>query len=184
MKSSEEIDKLFNDLCSKDDKIRYPAFKQLLEITEQPVTWIYDKLYDLNDKLTSDNSYQRTIGFMLIVKLAKSDTEGRIMEMLDILLQFTDDKKFITSRQCIQNIWQLAVGKPDIERKLVQHLERAWIDNIHLKTHANLIKQDIIASLSAICKANGNLMVKETTDRLIGQEADDKFVKKLKQFAK
>lgn len=184
MESLEEIDKLFDALQSKDDKVRYPAFKRLLEITEQPVVWVYDKWHDLIDKLTSDNSYQRTIGFMLLTNLAKSDTEGRIVDKLGVLLQFTDDEKFITARQCIQNVWQIAVNKPDIESKVVQHLEHAWTDNIHLKTHANLIKQDIIASLFAIYKANGNKVAKETLDRLISEEADDKFVKKLKQFAK
>lgn len=184
MESLEEIDRLFDALQSKDDKVRYPAFKRLLAITEQPVAWVYDKWHDLTGKLISENSYQRTIGFMLLANLAKSDTEGRIVNKLAVLLQFTDDEKFITSRQCIQNVWQLAVNKSDIESKVVRHLERAWTDNIHLATHPNLIKQDIVASLSAIYRVNGNVMVKETIDRLINQEADDKFVKKLKQFAK
>jgi hypothetical protein len=184
MESLKEIDRLFEALQSKDDKIRYPAFKRLLEITENPVDWVYDKWYPLTEKLHSDNSYQRTIGFILLVNLSKSDKEGRIVDLLMDLLEFTDDEKFITARQAIQNIWKIPAGHVELEMKVIQHLENAWLENVHLVTHGNLIKQDIIVSLNTIYKANGKGAIKELITKLINQETDDKFIKKLKQLTK
>jgi hypothetical protein len=184
MESNQIIDILFNDLDSKDDKIRYPAFKKLQEITEQPVGWIYDKWYLLVDKLSSNNSYQRTIGFMLLANLCKSDTQHRTGCILNNLLNVTEDEKFITARQAFQNIWKIAVIDPSFENTITKYLEKSWVENIHLKNHPNLIKQDIIFSLWNIYKAKNNKSVNDLITHLIVSENDEKFIKALKKILK
>src|SRR5271157_6051510 len=105
---NKDIKRLVNDLGSSDDKIRMGALGTLLKRTESKVDWIYEVWDHLLEKLDSENSYQRTIGVKLLCNLAKSDTEDRINLALDRLLVHTKDEKFITSRQCIQNIWTAA----------------------------------------------------------------------------
>lgn len=58
------IDRLFVDLQSKDNKTRFDAFQTLLQITENKIEWVYDKWFDLIEKLNSENSFQRSIGLM------------------------------------------------------------------------------------------------------------------------
>jgi len=174
------IDNLFDALDSKDDKVRYPAFQELLKITEQQVTWIYDKWFLLTDKLSSDNSFQRSIGLMLLANLCKSDTEHRFLELLDRYLDFFEDEKFITSRQCIQNVWKIAIVHPLYQKKIVEELESSFFDNKN--PHVNLIKQDIISSLHQIYLNTNNEEIKLKINELIESENDAKLVKSLKKL--
>jgi hypothetical protein len=182
MKSVTDIDQLFESLSSKDDKIRYPAFLELQKLTEEKVEWIYDKWYLLIEKLSSENSFQRSIGFILLANLAKSDKDHRIEGILNDLLRCTDDEKFITSRQVILNLWKVGICSLSIQAKVVAHLEKAWTENPHLKTHANLIKMDIISSLWNLSKLAGNKDIERTITSLIGSETDENLIKKLKKI--
>jgi hypothetical protein len=182
MDSLADIDKLFESLQSKDDKIRYPAFLALQKITEEKVDWIYDKWHSLIEKLSSENSFQRSIGFILLANLAKSDIDHRMEGILNDLLNGTDDEKFITSRQVIQNLWKIGISSPSFLTKVTGHLEKGWTENLHLKTHPNLIKQDIISSLWNMFKHTGNKEIKHTIATLIESETDDVLINKLKKL--
>jgi hypothetical protein len=181
MLSMQDIDKLFSDLASKDDKIRYNAFKTLLDITENKVPWAYDKWFILIEKLSSENSYQRSIGFMLLANLSKSDEDNKVADIINDLLKFTDDEKFITSRQCIQNLWKFAINHTSVEQKIVKHLINTYIENIHLKSHGNLIKQDVVFSLWNIYKSSKNKDILKVINELIESETDEKLMKSLKK---
>ncbi len=179
MEAIEKIDTLFSNLESKDNKIRYDAFQELLTITDSEVEWVYDKWLDLIGKLSSDNSYQRSIGLMLLANLAKSDHENRISE---ILLKFFDcfnDEKFITSRQCIQSIWKIAICNKSNCGRIVAELERTYYENIHLRSHGNLIKDDVIFSLSQITKHLNDKTTFDIAKKLIADEIDPKIIKSL-----
>lgn len=183
MSTLKEIDELFNLLNSKNDKERYEAFKNLLLITEKKVKWIYDKWFMLVEKLSSENSYQRTIGLLLLANLTISDDENKIMKILDEYLTHLEDEKFITARQCIQNIWRIAVKNAVLEKTVVKALEESYFNNTHLKTHANLIKQDIISSLICIYKKSKNSSLLIKINSLIDEENDIKLQKVLKKAA-
>ena len=118
----EPIKAIFQDLGSTDDKIRSDALQLILNITENKVDWIYDVWEDLLDKLGNENSYQRSIGIMLLCNLAKSDTQNRISACLNRILKYTRDDKFITSRQCIQNVWKIAAACEGTKEIIVDHL--------------------------------------------------------------
>lgn len=175
-----QIDKLFEDLESKDNKIRFEAFQELIRLTENKVNWIYDKWFVLLDKLSSNNSYQRSIGLMLIANLAKSDIENRMRDVLGDFLKSFEDEKFITSRQCIQNSWKIAICNPSNCTQIVKELERAYFENIHLKSHGNLIKEDVVLSLCQISKHTNDKAILDKANELIANEIDPKLVKSLK----
>jgi len=91
-----EIDALFVGICSKDDKERLKALNQLLEITENKVDWFEEKHDELAEKLNNENSYQRSIGIMLLCNLAKSDENDKILSILPEIIAHTRDEKFVT----------------------------------------------------------------------------------------
>jgi hypothetical protein len=179
-----KIDKLFADLECKDDKVRYPAFKELLSLSEEKVNWVYDKWFELTGKLKSDNSYQRSIGLMLLANLAKSDSENRIVAILDMYLEFFEDDKFITSRQCIQNVWKIAIENQNNKKRIVKELEKTYYDNKNHHKHSNLIKQDVIGSLNMIFKQTNDEEIRKKINELIDSELDDKLIKTLRKIVK
>jgi hypothetical protein len=174
----EQIDELFRLLESKDGKIRYNALQELIGITDQPVEWVYDKWYVLENKLSSDNSYQRSIGLMLLANLSKSDTDNRISGILSTITGFFEDEKFITSRQCIQLVWKIALNNKANCRLIINELSKTYFENIHLKEHGNLIKQDVIFSLCQIAKFAEKSAYDKAVE-LIGNETDAKLIKSL-----
>jgi hypothetical protein len=179
-----KIDKLFADLESKDDKVRYPAFKELLSLSEEKVNWIYDKWFELTGKLKSDNSYQRSIGLMLLANLAKSDSENRLGTILDMYLEFFEDEKFITSRQCIQNVWKIAIANEKNRERIVKELQKTYYENINHHKHSNLIKQDIIGSLNMISQQTKDEEIRKKIVELIDSELDEKLIKTLRKIVK
>jgi hypothetical protein len=175
----EQIDELFTRLESKDGKLRYNALQELISITDQPVEWVYDKWFVLEDKLSSDNSYQRSIGFMLLANLSKSDYDNRISRLIPKITGMFGDEKFITSRQCIQNVWKIALNNKVNCNFIVNELSKTYFENIHLKEHGNLIKADVIFSLCQISKHTDEPAYDKAIE-LIESENDDKLIKSLK----
>ena len=72
-----DIPQLVEWLALKDDDIRYKAFLLL-----QSRSTLYNDVYPFWDtfreKLSSDNSYQRSIGLMLIAENVRWDAENRM----------------------------------------------------------------------------------------------------------
>jgi hypothetical protein len=83
----------FDLLSSTDDTIRMGALQTILKLTDQKVDWIYEVWDELFTKLKSENSFQRSIGIMVICNLAKSDTQDRLNGCLNLLLAHTRDDK-------------------------------------------------------------------------------------------
>jgi hypothetical protein len=177
-----KIDQLFEELNSKDGKIRHNALLEIIEITNNKVVWVYDKWYVLQDKLLPDNSYQRSIGLMLLANLAKSDVENRMGAILDNYFTFFNDEKFITSRQCLQNVWKIAVCHTSNGIRVVKELEKTYFENIYLALHGNLIKEDVIFSLVQIAKHSQDKSALQKANELIDHEIDDKLIKSLRKI--
>jgi hypothetical protein len=88
----EDIAQLVEWLALKDDKIRYQAFLLL-----QNRVLLFDDVYPywniFQEKLQSDNSYQRSIGLMLIAENTKWDTDDRLEGAIDEYLECLNDEK-------------------------------------------------------------------------------------------
>jgi hypothetical protein len=179
---NKNIKKYIGDLGSTDDKVRLEALQTLLKVTESKVDWVYDVWNHLFEKLGNENSYQRSIGVMLLCNLAKSDTENRIANSLDCLLAHTKDDKFITSRQCIQNIWKTATNKPNKE-KVLKHLEKRFVECVNEK-HFNLLRQDIIQSMALLYKEQKDGALLTQAQALISTEQDMKYRKQYEALFK
>jgi len=119
--SENDISQLIEWLSLKDDNIRYRAFLLL-----QNRSLLFDDVYPhwaaLRNKLKSDNSYQRSIGLMLVAENVKWDTENKIEDTIDECLQLLNDEKPITIRQCIQSLGKVASSKPELNDKIASRL--------------------------------------------------------------
>jgi len=177
----QELDSLFVCLESKNNTTRYKAFQTLLNETEKKISWIYDKWDILVKKLTDENSFQRSIGVMLLANLAKSDTEKKFNLLIEDYLLRIHDEKFITARQCIQNTWKIAVENKAWCRKVITALEHSYYENVHNKTHANLIKLDVLASLNEIFRQTGDKKINVQILSFIEEENDTKIKKQLQK---
>lgn len=177
------IIKHVDDLSSTDDKIRLHALQTLLKLTEVPVDWVYEVWDLLLEKLENENSYQRSIGIMLLCNLAKSDRENRMEASLDHLLAHTRDEKFITSRQCIQNIWKVAATNKANREKVLKHLEKRFVE-CEQEKHYNLLRQDIILSFVMLNRHAEDHELLARARALISQERDVKYRKQYEALLK
>jgi len=116
-----DIPQLVEWLSLKDENIRYQAFL-LLQNRSIFFNDVYPFWDTFREKLNSDNSYQRSIGLMLIAENVRWDTENRMEEIIDEYLTLLKDKKPITIRQCIQSLGKIASEKPGLNDKIASRL--------------------------------------------------------------
>lgn len=112
-----DIPQLVEWLSIKNDNIRYQAFL-LLQSRSIFINDVYPFWDTFREKLSSDNSYQRSIGLMLIAENVRWDAENRMEEIIDEYLALLKDEKPITVRQCIQSIGKIASVKPELNDKI------------------------------------------------------------------
>jgi hypothetical protein len=180
---NKNIQKHIEELSSTDDKIRLEALQATLKLTESKVDWVYEVWDLLLEKLDHENSYQRSIGIMLLCNLAKSDADDRLRFALDRLLAHTNDEKFITSRQCIQNIWKVPATTKSNREKVLKHLEKRFTDCADEK-HYNLLRQDIIQSMVLLSKHEKDDKLLSRVQALIAKESEAKYRKKYQALLK
>ena len=116
-----EIAWLVGLLAEKNDKIRYGAFLLLNErsLSQADVFEYWDVLAG---KLGSENSYQRSLGVMLLAANARWDTVGKTAAVLDAYLAILHDEKPITVRQCIQSLQLIVPCHPELSGRIAKHL--------------------------------------------------------------
>ena len=115
---AEDISQLVEWLTEKDDKLRYNSLLLLEHRSEE-----YDDVYPFWDifceKLRSTNSYQRSIGVMLIAANVKWDRENRIDNIIDDYLRILYDEKPITVRQCIQSLDKIVTYRTNLSNDCI-----------------------------------------------------------------
>ena len=148
--SKNDISQLVEWLTLKDDNVRYQAL-QLLQIRSSFFDDVYLYWDTFKNKLKSENSYQRSIGLMLIADNVTWDTENKIEDTIDECLQILNDEKPITIRQCIQSLGKIISTKPNLNDKIASKL--VSLDLIAIKeTMRKSILLDILNVLLVIRK--------------------------------
>ncbi len=115
--SQEDIPALVERLTSAEDKIRYPAFL-LLKERSAICADVYPFWDVLDENLTSANSYQRSIGAMLLSANARHDAQGKLRQTLPHYLALLCDPKPITVRQCAQALPEILRAKPEYAEEI------------------------------------------------------------------
>jgi hypothetical protein len=174
--SKDDIPQLIEWLSLKDDNIRYQVFLLL-----QNRSLLFDDVYPhwdtFRSKLKSDNSYQRSIGLMLIAENAKWDSENRMESNIDEYLKLLGDEKPIPIRQCIQSLGKIASAKPGLNAKIASKL--ISLDLIAVKeTMRKSILLDILNVLVLIRKLHKTDEIESFIFNALSGEILDKKSKK------
>jgi len=152
--NADDIDTLMGLLNEKDDKLRYAAF-----LTLQNRSKIFNDVYaywdTLASKLLSDNSYQRSIGIMLLAENIKWDTQNKFDDIAEAYLSHCDDEKFITARQTIQSINVWLTYKDQLFAMITNKLMNIDV-SVRKDTQRKLLIMDILSVLSQIQKIKPN----------------------------
>lgn len=149
-----DIPQLVDWLSLKDDNIRYQSFL-LLQNRSTFCDDVYPFWDTFCDKLKSDNSYQRSIGAMLLAENVRWDQQDRINDTIFEFIKLLKDDKPITIRQCIQSLGNVALFKPGLNSIIADCLISFDIMAIK-ETMRKSILLDIINVLLIIKKRTEN----------------------------
>lgn len=178
--SPSDLPQLVALLNEKDDKLRYPAFL-LLQSRSQCADDVYPFFDVFADKLKSDNSYQRSIGLMLMAQNARWDTLGKLDAAMDEYLSCVHDEKPITVRQCIQALINVVPYKKNLHDKIAQALMSIDIAAMR-PTMRKLVLLDILQVLLQIRQYDSaDVIDAYIFDALSGGILDDKSKKQIEK---
>ena len=146
--SPEDISELVPLLALKEDDVRYQAFL-LLKERSAIAGDVFPYWQTFLEKLQSENSYQRSIGLMLISENARWDKEGKTAAALDAYCKCLTDEKPITIRQCVQGLKPIVSSHPELGGAIGERLTALDLTTIK-ETMRKLVLQDIIDVLLLI----------------------------------
>ncbi len=139
---------LVETLKEKDDKLRYNAFL-LLQSYSRLFSSVYEYWDELEKKLDSDNSYQRSLGIMLIAENIRWDKEGKFGRTISKYLNCCTDEKFITARQAIQGLEIILSATDKFNDTIKQRLTNLQLSK-YKENQQKLLNQDISKILKII----------------------------------
>lgn len=176
-----DIKFLVNLLNEKNDEIRYAAFLALQSRSEF-ASDVYNYWDDFSQKLSSSNSYQRSIGIMLIAENVRWDKQNKFEGIAENYLSHCDDEKFITSRQTIQSISKWISYKENLFPAVINKLISMNILK-YKESQRKLLLMDILNVLSQIQKIKPCKDIeKYVNDAVTGSILDKKAVKQVEKL--
>lgn len=116
-----DLDLLVNLLNEKDDNLRYKAFL-LLQARSQACADVYAYWNLFVEKLGNENSYQRSLGLMLLAENARWDEKDAFGAVIERYLERVDDEKPVTVRQCVQGLAKIVPFKPQYNDRVAGRL--------------------------------------------------------------
>lgn len=163
--SENDIEFLVSVLADKNDDMRYVAFKTLI-IRSELHDDVYPYFNDFIAKLRDDNSYQRSIGIMLIAKNIKWDKDNVFNEVYDDYFKHFADEKFITARQTIQSVADWIFHRLDLAQDAANALMSIDLDK-YKDTQKSLLLYDIFNTLIEIYRLNPSENIKNYLNKNI-----------------
>lgn len=177
----EDLPKLVEWLADKDDTIRYNAFL-LLHHRSSNFNDVYPFWDVFYEKLKMQNSYQRSLGLMLISDNVKWDKNNKIDSVIDEYLLHLNDEKPITVRQCIQSLTSIVQHKSHLSEKIAERLMGVDIESIK-ETMQKLVLSDILKVLAVIRRYQTNDDIEDyIVNALSGGRLDKKTTKEIEMM--
>lgn len=174
--NNEDIEKLVEWLSLKEDDIRYQAFL-LLQAKSRLDSGVYPYWEEFRNKLRSDNSYQRSLGVMLIAENVPWDRENKMQDTLAEYLKILQDEKPVTVRQCIQGLQLIAEKEPKYNHEISEALLAYDIMSAR-ETMRKSILLDILNALLEIRKSLNNAEINTFIMNALSGDILDKKSKK------
>jgi len=180
----EDISLLVDLLNEKDDTLRYHALL-LLQNRSQVSSDVYPFWNELAGKLSSPNSYQRSIGLMLIADNVRWDQQGKFEPFLDAYLSCVDDEKPVTVRQCVQSLARIIPSKPDLARRICDRLLSVDI-SMRKETQQKILLMDILSVFAVVRRFYKderveNYIITAMTGEILDKKAKAEIEKLLKE---
>ena len=147
---ADDIRFLVEQLSEKDDKLRYNAFL-LLQLISRESPFVYAYWDELEKKLESDNSYQRSLGIMLIAENVRWDKKNQFGKTLSAYLGCCNDEKFITARQTIQGLGTILQATKKYDSQIKQSLTGLSFAQ-YKENQQKLLAKDVSNALKIIDK--------------------------------
>lgn len=132
-------------LDEKADDVRYPALLLLTARSERTPD-VLPHWPRFCRKLTDGNSYQRSIGILLLAANARWAEDRAIDECLPDCLRLIADEKPITARQAIQALGRIAKASPHAARRIADALMQTDVASVR-ETMRKLVLLDICRTL-------------------------------------
>jgi len=139
----EDIPFLVGLLKEKDDNLRYHALL-LLQNRSRSHNDVYPFWDTLTDMFSSSNSYHRSIGLMLIADNVQWDQAGKFDSLVDAYLDFVNDEKPITVRQCVQSLVKIIPHKQHLIAKIQDKLLNIDL-SARKETQQKILLMDILS---------------------------------------
>jgi hypothetical protein len=170
--NKEDLPQLVEWLSLKDDTIRYQAFL-LLQNRSQFCDDVYPYWDIFSGKLKSGNSYQRSLGLMLIAENVKWDSQGRMEVTLDDYLELLNDDKPITVRQLVQSLGKIITHKPGLSEKITVRLI-----SFNLMSLKETMRKSILLDILNVLLLTRKELKTDTTEIFIRQALSDDILDK------
>ncbi len=119
--ASTSVAALVEGLWEKDNNKRYKTFLTLRSLS-QSSDCVYPFWDQLEAKLSDENSYQRSIGLMLLSENVRWDKNQRFKRTIKRYLAACNDEKFITARQCLQGLVTVVQATDAYDAQIKRHL--------------------------------------------------------------
>lgn len=178
---AQDIAQLVLLLTEKNDNIRYPAFL-LLQKRSRNHNDVYTFWQVFVQKLDDINSYQRSIGIMLLAENIRWDNQRQFTQVFGNFVSHFQDEKFITARQTIQTVPIWAKYAQELLPATVKALTDVNIDSFK-DTQKKLILLDIINSLLEIRRLTPSEQIDcYVSQALTGGILDKKSIKQLEKL--
>ena len=146
--SASEVTFLVDCLTEKDDKLRYNVFL-LLQANARQFPLLYKHWDRLAGRLEDSNSYQRSIGAMLISENVKWDKEAKFTHEIDRYLSCCVDEKFITARQAVQALVNIIAATSKYNPKIRENLTHYPLKK-YKANQQKLLQKDIVNILEIL----------------------------------
>jgi hypothetical protein len=137
--NADDICFLIQTLNEKDDTLRYNAFL-LLQANSRLFPFVYEFWSYLEAKLESTNSYQRSLGAMLIAENVKWDKTDQFDKSFNNYMSCCNDEKFITARQTVQGLEVILKATDRYDEKIKQNLTSLSL--LQYENQQKLLKKD------------------------------------------
>jgi len=105
----------------------------------------------LEKKLENENSYQRSLGAMLIAENVRWDKENKFLGLINKYFKCCHDEKFITSRQAVQGLSAIIAATSKYNNEIALYLSTLPLGQ-YKANQQKILKKDIANVLKLIQK--------------------------------
>ena len=116
-------EKMIRALYDKNAKEAYTALLELEQVSEKNNV-LYNYFDEFIEMMHNDNSYIRVRGYRLLCKQAKWDKLNKVNQIIDEILNETEDEKPIAVRQKISALNDIVINKKELNSKIKQKISR------------------------------------------------------------